>query len=420
MIQQKYNMTTDVAIIGAGPAGCSASLFLSKEGIKHVIFDKAQFPRDKICGDGLSGKVVAQIKRLDLQLFKEMVAAADDFLPSWGVRFVAPGGAHIDIPFSNSKEDASNPPGFVAKRFAFDQFLVKHLDSSIAKVCLNSEVINVDITDTGVSLQVRNEDGNFTCSAKMVISAEGDRSMIAKKFARYRLQPEFYFAGLRAYYQNVSDIHPHNFIELHFLTEALPGYFWIFPLPDNQVNVGIGMLSKDIRSKKINLRHLLRRIIDKNPTISSRFKNAVLIDDIKGWGLPLGSVKRKISGQRYLLIGDAGSLIDPFTGEGVGNAMVSGRYAAQAVREAFKTNNFSAEFLVQQYDAPLYQELWSELRLSRTIQRLVRFQWLFDFVINRVSSNKSLQRTFSAMFNDLDARSKLSSPAFYLKLLFNR
>src|SRR5690606_11571017 len=100
------------------------------------------------------------------------------------------------------------------------------------------------------------------------------------------------------------------------------------PLPGGYANVGVGMLSETVSQKKINLKKEMLRIIETHPEFKQRFAGAELMGDIKGYGLPLGSKKRVISGDNYMLVGDAASLIDPFTGEGISNAMISGRWAA--------------------------------------------------------------------------------------------
>jgi flavin-dependent dehydrogenase len=233
------------------------------------------------------------------------------------------------------------------------------------------------------------------------------------------MQASHYCAGIRAYYKNVTALDTDNFIELHFIDKILPGYFWIFPLPNGEANIGLGMRSDYISKNKINLKKQLEEIINTHPIISKRFKEATLIDDVKGFGLPLGSKKRNISGDNYLLIGDAASLIDPFTGEGIGNAMMSGMLAAQHAQLCLQNNNFSAANN-KAYDVAVYKRLWSELSLSRKMQQLVVFPWLFNFVVNKATNNATLRETISAMFEDLDIRERLKQPSFYFKLLFNK
>jgi len=119
-----------------------------------------------------------------------------------------------------------------------------------------------------------------------------------------------------------------------------------------------------------------------------------------------------------MLVGDAASLIDPFTGEGIGNALVTGKIAAEFSQQAIEEKNFSGSFLAK-YDEEVYTELWSELKLSHTLQKLVHFPWLFNFLVNKARKNKTIQETITCMFEDLDMRAKLRSPSFYFKLLFN-
>lgn len=415
----KIEFETEIAIIGAGPAGTTLSIFLAQRGLKHTIFEKEIFPRDKICGDGLSGKVVSVLEQMNPDFLSELEKKMSEFLGSWGVHFAGPNGKGVSIPFKLKGKVVDTPPGYVSKRVHFDNFLFEQLDQQYATILCPSEVTDLDVNEDGVLISYCRNETDHICRAQLVVGAEGDRSLVAKKLAGHQMDPDHYFAGLRVYYKNVSDIKPGNFIELHFLEEVLPGYFWIFPLPDNQVNVGIGMLSRDIKEQKINIKKMLRKAIEQNPQIRARFRDAEPVSDVKGWGLPLASLKRKLSGKRFLLLGDAGSLIDPFTGEGIGNAMFSGQIAADVISEAIKTQNYSADIL-NRYDRLVYDRIWDEIKLSYRIQKLVKFPWLFNFVINRLKNNTMLMETFSAMFNDLDIRAKLRSPFFYFKLLLNR
>jgi menaquinone-9 beta-reductase len=177
-------------------------------------------------------------------------------------------------------------------------------------------------------------------------------------------------------------------------------------------------LSKHVSEKKINLKKLLREIIEDDPRFCDRFKDAEPDGDIKGWGLPLAMKNNSVSGDNYMLTGDAASLIDPFTGEGVSNAMISGFKAAEQAVLCVQENNFTKEF-IKKYDDSLYQRLGKELQLSKTLQKLVEYPWLFNFIVNKARRNKTLQETLSCMFDDIDLRKKLKDPVFYSKLIFN-
>ena len=411
--------SSSIVIIGAGPAGCSTSLFLAKHKIAHTIIDKAVFPRDKVCGDALSGKTVYVLNQLDPTIIPAFDKQKNEFIESWGVKFVAPNGKAIDIPFKQDMSKEQYPPGFISKRIDFDNELFNRLDKNYATVIDDAEVTDILKTNAGTTIKYKKNNSEFEINdIKILVGAEGDRSIVAKKLSPNKKENEHYCAGIRAYYQGVTGMHNQNFIELHFLPEMLPGYFWIFPLPNGMANVGAGMLSSEVSKRKVNLKADMLKAIENNPAISARFKNAKIEGKIQGWGLPLGSKKRPVSGDGFLLVGDAGSLIDPFTGEGIGNALYSGMMAANHITEAIKQNRFDAVFL-KQYDDAFYNRQWDELKLSHTMQKLVKFPWLFNFVVNKAHKNKALRETISCMFEDLDLRAKLRNPLFYIKLLKN-
>jgi len=410
---------TGILIAGAGPAGISASLHLSKMGIHHTIIDKAVFPRDKICGDALSGKVVQELERIDTQLVKEVNADKTNFLGSYGVRFTSPGGYEVDIPFRENMDKLSHAPGFLSPRLRFDQFLAGKLKSDYCTFLEGTELLSISQKINGIEATLKGSDEIYISDARLLISAEGERTHAGRQSGLYEVNDKQFCAGIRTYFKGVSGLHEQNFIELHFIPEFLPGYLWIFPLPDGMANVGVGMLSSAVKRKRISLREKLLEIIRSHPRFVQRFNKAQMIGSPRGWGLPLGSQKKKLSGNNILLVGDAASLIDPFTGEGIGNAMVSGRLAAQITVKAHNENNFSKDFL-SEYDSRVYTELWSELRLSRTLQKLSSNSWLFDLVVKKAASNSELRRLITGMFEDIGERSLLARPRFYFDLLFKK
>jgi geranylgeranyl reductase family protein len=411
---------SDIVIVGAGPAGCATSLFLAQKGIPHTIIDKQTFPRDKICGDALSGKVVYVLNQLDPTITKEFQNTSSNYTDSWGVKFVAPNGKAIDIPFISQKTKDVSPPGFISKRMDFDYSLFSRLNTTYAKIHQQTALTTIARNGETYTLGciANNNETIVFKDVKLLIGAEGDRSIVAKQLANHRKENNHYCAGIRAYYEGVTDLHPENYIELHFLEELLPGYFWIFPLPNGQANIGAGMLSASVSKKKVNLKEDMLRAIANNPNIKHRFTHAKLVGKIQGWGLPLGSKKRSLCGDGFLLTGDAGSLIDPFTGEGIGNALYSGMLAADTIEHAIKANRFDHDFL-KEYETAFYDRQWDELKMSHTLQRLCKFPWLFNFVVNKAHKNKALRETISCMFENADLRAKFRNPFFYFKLLFN-
>lgn len=412
------DIQAEVLIAGAGPAGAATSLFLSKQKIHHIILDKAVFPRDKICGDALSGKVVHVLNKLDPS-FVSQLSTGKEFLGSYGVRFVAPNNRALEVPFSTNLAALKHPPGFISRRLDFDDFLFQKLNPEYATILENTSILDLEYSTSGVNVLLDNHGEKLQVESKIVVGAEGDRSVVAKRLAGHKKENKHYCAGLRGYYTGVTGMHPENFIELHFLKDFLPGYLWIFPMPGGIANVGVGMLSGSVAKKNINLKTELQKALQSNPELKSRFQNARPISELKGWGLPLGSRKRKLSGDNFLLVGDAASLIDPFTGEGIGNALTSGMVAAEQIKLSLDTNQFDAKSM-SAYDSNIYSVLWDELKLSHTMQRLTNYSWLFNFVVNKASKSKTLRDTITCMFEDLDMRDKLRSPGFYFNLLLNR
>jgi menaquinone-9 beta-reductase len=407
----------DICILGAGPGGASAALHLANKGISCLLLDKAIFPRDKVCGDALSGKVVSELRRISPNLLTGL-SMHEAQLPSWGIHFVSPAGHKLSVPFRyNYNPVDDTPSGYISKRIDFDDFLIEEVRRR-PEITFLEGVDIAQIARTAQGFTLADKSGEHQLSAQLLIAANGAHSAFARHQAGMAQEPEHYCAGLRAYYKNVAGLDRDNFIELHFLKDFLPGYFWVFPLPGGHANVGVGMLSEAVSKKKVNLKKEMLRMIDTHPEFRHRFANAELVGDIKGYGLPLGSKKRVISGDNYMLVGDAASLIDPFTGEGISNAMISGRWAAAQAELCLQQQNFSADFM-QAYDKAVYNRLWKELKLSRRMQRLLDYPWLFNQVASKASKNKALAETISCMFTDLDLRERLKQPSFYLKLLFN-
>lgn len=402
-----------VIIAGAGPSGSTASLFLSQSGISHALIEKAVFPRDKICGDALSGKVQSVLKKLNPEWIQELSHHAD-FHGSRGVSFYSPGGHKLDLPFCREQEAA---PGWVASRMDFDHWLFQKTPSDYVSSFQGCCITGIKRVEQKWHCEVKLAHKTEVLTCDILLAADGAQSMIAKTLQGNKINPARYSAGLRMYWENVKGLHEEGFIELHFLPELLPGYFWIFPMSNNRCNVGLGMLSKTVSEKSIDLKKALLNILQTHPAFASRFAHARALENPKGWGLPLGSEKHALSGEGYLLLGDAASLIDPFTGEGIANGMICGMHAAAVAADAIKSGRTDGGFL-KEYDFRVYRRLWKELNISRRLQQLLKYPWLFDAVVKKANKNAALKDAMSSMFSDLDMRSRLRKPSFYFGLLF--
>lgn len=400
----------DVIIIGGGPAGASAAISLKEKGLKIALIDKSRFPRDKTCGDALSIDVENQLLIMSPELHRKF-RALQNKQASYGVKIFATDHNSIDLPLFYKGEKKC---GYVSPRMDFDDLLFQH-----AKSCDHVTTFE----DCTVENIIRREDNvevytkNVVLTAPLIIGADGAHSIVNKQLGNIPVEKEHYSAALRIYYEGITGFHEDNLIELHFFKDIVPGYLWIFPLADNKANVGIGMLSSAVSKKKVNLKKALLDTLAQNPRLAERFKDAKALETVKGYGLPLGSKKRSISGERFLLTGDAASLIDPFSGEGIANAIRSGRLAAAQVLKCFASADFSAAFN-KAYDKEVYHKMWNEFRISRMLQKMTRYTWLCNLIVRKANSSATVRKLLYEALGSVDKRKSLiTKPKFYFRLL---
>lgn len=376
----------DVIICGAGPAGSTCALALEDSGLRVALIDKKGFPRDKICGDAVASYVPNVLHtihpkyKIAFEAFKEKELVTT-------LRVVAPNQKNIDLKFPRE--------GAISMRMHLDHFLfeqAKKLPNVTAFI--GTAVSEVQTSSEKTTVELKN---GQILESKIVVGCDGAQGVVAKQLTNNKIDLKHNSAAVRAYYKNVKGI-PDQTFELHYLTDLMPGYFWIFPLPDGFANVGLGMLSQTVSDHKINLRKELTRIIAETPYLKERFEGAELVDSPKGFGLPLGSRKVTISGQRFMLCGDAASLIDPLSGEGIGQAIISGRYAGWQAKECVQQEDFSAKTM-QAYDKMVYDKLWKEHRIHYFTQRAIGNRpWLINGFANIALKSSFIMRLFQRAF----------------------
>jgi geranylgeranyl reductase family protein len=405
MVYMKLKKAYDVIIVGAGPAGSTTAAFLGKRGHEVLLIDKAKFPRDKTCGDAISGSLRTQESLGLTPIIKEH--------PHAEIRrafFSSPNGNTLAIEFKGV--------GYCCRRYIYDN-LIFQKGKEQASVIEEFMVTGL-LTEDGYVCGVRGKDKNgkeHSIKAKVVVGADGAHSVVARDTGCLDLDPEHTITAVRCYYKNVKDVD--NAIELHFVNEIIPGYFWIFPLEKNCANVGIGMVIKEYQKKKWKMTDKMFEIIAHNPLFKERFKEAQLDEKtVKAWTLPVGSKRRKSHGNGFVLVGDAAGLIDPFTGEGISNSMKSGELAAEWIDKALTAGDVSGTFLRQYADA-VWDALGDRLRTSHKLQKLGRNKSLVNLVVNKASKSRQIQDALREIMDNSEQRGKLANPLFYLKLLLS-
>ena len=364
------NKDYDVIILGAGPAGSCCALALKDSGLKVALIDKSQFPRNKTCGDAIPGPSLKTLK----QLLGETLATKE--LTSFELKqqitsshLFSTKGSRIEI---NWKTEAYN-----SSRFAFDNFLLnlvkKHTKTSIYE---GVGIKEIEKSEHKIYLKGKTIDTSFNC--KFLVGCDGANSIVAKTFTK-KPKPQL-VAGIaiRQYYENIKTSPKTN--EFYAL-EGFQGYFWIFPLKGNLYNVGLGLIGENLDSKaKKELKKVLQDTIENNSLISGKFKNAKPTSKIEGFKLPAGGKKRSISGERFILTGDAANLIDPLQGHGIDKAMKSGMIAAVQIEKCFQQNDFSSNF-ISEYDTIVSKIIAKELKRNlRLMNILKKFPWLLSLL----------------------------------------
>lgn len=360
--------TYDVALVGAGPAGTACALALRGHGLRVLLLDKATFPRDKICGDAVPGHALKALRQLDPAYVEELwqLEPRDDVRRS---RLVAPSGASFDLHWKL--------PTFNSPRLDFDAALLalvrRHTDTEIRE---NAALKTVEIAPDCARLHLA--DGT-EITAQLVIGCDGAHSVVGRRLLpEPRLARAHHCAGVRAYFDGVAGVESGT-TEFFFSNNYLAGYLWLFPVGGGRCNVGLGMLSELVAKHKIDLRQLLLDNLATHPALAGRFRGAQQLGPVVGFGLPIGGGRqRPASGARFMLCGDAASLIDPLQGHGIDMAIRSGILAAQQVIQCIEQKNFTAEF-IQQYDAAVQRQLGPQLARSYRLMRLLGTRpWLMN------------------------------------------
>jgi len=415
----------DCIVVGGGPGGSAAASYLAIQGKKVLLVEKGVWPRDKICGDAVGGKSLSHVSALGV---KARLESTPHFRVT-GIVFSSPNGSEVTVPLP--EEDVARlEAGYSLPRQQFDWLLfdratelVIENGGSVMQGTTVTEVYSEGNKITGIQVGIggkRGEKMNFY--APWTIGAGGDRCPVARKIVKEMAGQELiekmhYCGGYREYWDGVKGCEGDSGnIEIHFVEGIIPGYFWLFPLGGGKVNVGSGLVFGLMDKKKKKLKALQADVIANHPAFKERFADAKMIKGTgKGWQLPFGSPRkgrknqpRKAYASGALLIGDAASLVDPFSGEGVGNALVSGEIAARHVIE-----NKGG----QEYQDELWNALGPELSNSFKMQKMSQRKWLLNWFVKKASKKPVIQEMMTEMIASKEAQENLHSKWFLVKTL---
>ncbi len=376
-------LSTDVIIVGAGPAGCAAAIDLCRHDLNVIILDKAAFPRDKCCGDGLTTDALRILDELGLR---------PESITSWNAVtdaiIYSPKGERTVLPLPEGKGQFAA----IAPRTELDHQLLQLATSRGAKLLSPLGFSNLEQFDDFV--KVETTDGT-SILARYVIAADGMWSSVRKAVNN---GIEGYRGDWHAFRQYFSNTGPNaQHLTVWFEPDLLPGYVWLFPLPGQRANVGFGIL-RDRNHKLKDMGRLWKDILTR-PHIREILGNDAIAEGThKAWPIPTRMKKLESTSGRVLFTGDAIGVADPMTGEGIAQALQSGRLAASALTKAGPHDASNAR---SQYRLSLDKALSRDHQFAGQLQSLLTSPVATELAIKAANMNRWTRRNFARwLFED--------------------
>jgi geranylgeranyl reductase family protein len=372
-------INADVVIVGGGPAGSSTAVTLARRGLHAVVLDKARFPRDKCCGDGLTASALRHLHALGLV---ESEVVSWNAVENIWLRSTSGRTAHLPLPSSRGSLAA------VARRSDLDAALLERASRSGAEVLAGHALAGVRSAGESVEIEV---DGIGTVTAPYVVGADGMWSPLRKAL---RLSDEGGYLGewhaFRQYYRDVGP-QARSGMWVWFERDLLPGYAWSFPLPDGRANVGLGLRRQPGRPTG-EMKEIWSRVLEREHIRDVLGPVATPEAPQRSWPIPSRPARLTAAGGRILLVGDAARLADPLTGEGVGQALESGIIAASAVSTAGRG---APDVASRRYVEGVRRGLAIDNRLSAGLSWILSHEILERGAIRAADHNRWTRANFS-------------------------
>jgi menaquinone-9 beta-reductase len=376
----------DVIVAGAGPAGAAFAARLARAGYDVLMVDRAQFPRDKVCGDFVGPLALVELEAIG-------VGRAPGYAHANAAREAA---LHIDgehlITQALPRAEGAPPDGRVIPRAVLDAWIVDAARRAGARLLGEHTVSGYDVATDGVVVVTRRGGAERRLRARLVIGADGSASAVARALHGAAHPRRDMLVAVRAYYDRVAG--PSNQCDLYFGSDSFPGYCWLFPTGNGSANVGVGMVAETVPPASEHLRDLLQDLMRRDAALRARLRFARARGKIVGWPLATYNPRLALTGERVMLIGDAAGLINPINGEGIQYALCSARWAAETALAALREDDLSAARL-RAYARRVVREAGCDMALSRLVVHAI--------------ANRTLNGTWLGVFRALIGRARRDS-----------
>src|SRR6476661_6037133 len=373
--------TADVIVVGAGPGGSATAAYLAMAGLDVLLLEKTTFPREKVCGDGLTPRAVRELITLGIPHPED-----DGWVRNKGLRIIG-GGLTLALDWPETSEFP--PYGLVRTRMDFDDILARHAVKHGARLLEATNVTGPVLDATGriVGVQARAVDEHgrsggsvLTYRAPLVVAADGNSSRLSLSMGRQKRDDRPMGVAVRTYYTSprTNDDYLESWLELWVDDPKnpgervlLPGYGWVFGVGDGTSNLGLGILNTSKAFGRTDYKDVMRRWVATMPA-DWTYNEDTMVGPIRGAALPMGFNRQPHYDKGLLLVGDAGGMVNPFNGEGIAYAMESGRLAAEVVAQAFaRGSDAQRERVLQSYPKVMADALGGYYTLGRYFAKMI-------------------------------------------------
>jgi geranylgeranyl reductase family protein len=381
----------DVIVVGAGPAGSTTAYYLAQAGLDVLLLEKSRFPRDKVCGDGLTPRGVRALVAMGVSVSEE-----DGWVRNKGLRVIG-AGRRLEL----SWPELSSYPGYglVRPRADLDQMLARRAEQAGARLIEGTTVTGPVLDDrtgriTGVTARAAGAGEERTYAARVIVAADGNSSRLSVAMGLHKRDDRPLGVAVRTYYRSPrhDDDYLESWLDLWDGDRLLPGYGWIFGMGDGTSNVGLGLLNTSTAFGNTDYHALLRRWLKGMPA-EWGFTEENRTEPIRGAALPMGFNRTPHYHNGLLLAGDAGGMVNPFNGEGIAYAMESGEILARTVAQALaRPHRADTELALAAYPQALREAYGGYYALGRVFVKAIGRPELMRFATRHGMSRPALMR----------------------------